>query len=315
MSCEEIAAAFQNRLEEVMCQFVSRACRDTRISNLIVSGGVAANVKMNQKLHELPELDNISVSPAMGDVGLPLGAALYAAHISGMPGILDSCQHVFLGPEYTNTEITGPLRHLDNNLITGNIDSETIAKLLADGNIVALFHGKLEYGPRALGSRSVLCRPDDISLIQRLSRDLDRPYFMPFAPSVLARLASRCFINLKGAEQTARFMNISFQATPWFKSIAPSVVHVDGSVRPSLVDETNPVLLDILEKFHALTGVPCILNTSFNRHGEPIVCSPQDALKTFLSTRVDYLAIGSFLVTNPHPETEKTGSSQLNIYQ
>jgi len=196
---------------------------------------------------------------------------------------------------------------LDNSI-------ESVVELLVEGKIVALFTGRLEYGPRALGNRSIVCRPDDRTLTTRLSKDLERPYFMPFAPSVLARLADRCFLRMNGAKKTARYMNISFQATPWFKNVAPSVVHVDDSVRPALVDDTNPMFLEILEKFYERTGIPGILNTSFYRHGEPIVCSPEDALKTFLASDIDYLAIGSFLIKNPHVSAAKTESTSIKTY-
>lgn len=242
----------------------------------------------------------------MGDVGLPLGAALQVAAVEGELTKRPAQGHVFFGPDYSSAEIESILRRSGLPFIRFQKSEEQLGNLIVQGTIVARFYGKTEYGPRALGNRSILCRPDDSALCSRLNTFLHRPYFMPYAPAVLAREANRCFENIAGAEQTARFMNIAFQATPWFKQIAPAVVHLDGSVRPQLLDETNASLCEIVEVVYRQTGIPCVLNTSFNLHGEPTICTPDDALRTFIDSAIDYLAIGNFLVSRPNRESTVT---------
>jgi carbamoyltransferase len=160
----------------------------------------------------------------------------------------------------------------------------------------------MEYGPRALGNRSILYQPNDPSVNDWLNKALRRTEFMPFAPSTLEEEAERCFLRLAGAERTARFMTITFQCTDWMKEACAGVVHVDGTARPQLVRRgDNPDYHAIIEEYRRLTGVPTVINTSFNMHEEPIVCSPEDAIRAFKLGHLDYLAIGGFLARNPAP--------------
>ncbi|MCX6710286.1 MAG: carbamoyltransferase, partial [Candidatus Woesearchaeota archaeon] len=175
-----------------------------------------------------------------------------------------------------------------------------IAELLSEGKIVARFAGKMEYGPRALGNRSILCQATDKKINNWLNKRLKRTEFMPFAPSVLKEEANNCFKNLKGAEYSAEFMTITFYCTDLMRKKAPAVVHVDNTARPQIVSEkNNPSFYKILKQYRNISGIPAIINTSFNMHEEPIVCSPEDALSTFLKAGLDYLAIGSYLVRYP----------------
>jgi carbamoyltransferase len=177
---------------------------------------------------------------------------------------------------------------------------ERIAELLAEGFVVARFAGRMEYGPRSLGHRSILYQTNDPSVNDWLNDRLNRTEFMPFAPATLVEYAARCYERLKGAEDPARFMTITFSCSPEMKAQSPGVVHVDGTARPQIVDaEGAPDLYKILTAYHRLTGIPSLINTSFNMHGEPIVCTPQDALRSFQCGNLDYLAIGNWLVANP----------------
>ena len=166
--------------------------------------------------------------------------------------------------------------------------------------MVARFNGRMEYGPRALGARSILYQTTDPSVNDWLNDRLKRTEFMPFAPATLAEHAQRCYENLSGAEDPARFMTITFNCTREMRAMSPGVVHVDDTARPQLLDpQTAPDLYRIVSAYHRLTGIPSIVNTSFNMHEEPIVCTPEDAIRAFKLGGLDYLAIGDYLIRNP----------------
>jgi carbamoyltransferase len=166
--------------------------------------------------------------------------------------------------------------------------------------VVARFAGRMEYGPRALGNRSILYRPDEPAVNDWLNKRLKRTEFMPFAPTTLAEDASKYFIGMEGAHDTSRFMTITFDCTEEMKKACPGVVHIDGTARPQLVSESdNPSYYRIVKQFKQLTGMSCIVNTSFNIHEEPIVCTPQDAIRAFKIGHLDVLAIGPFIAHNP----------------
>jgi carbamoyltransferase len=169
---------------------------------------------------------------------------------------------------------------------------------------VARFNGGMEYGPRALGNRSILYQPNDPSVNDWLNDALQRTEFMPFAPATLWEAADQCYEDVEGARNTARFMTITFPCTPWMRRHCAGVVHVDGTARPQLVRyEDNPSFYRIIDEYRRLTGIPSIINTSFNMHEEPIVCTPSDAIRAFELGHLDYLAIGSHIAENPNPLT------------
>ena len=158
----------------------------------------------------------------------------------------------------------------------------------------------MEYGPRALGNRSILYQPNDVKVNDWLNDKLKRTEFMPFAPVTMSDHANRCYKNLKGLEYTAKFMTIAVDCTDFMKETSPGVVHVDGTARPQLVSrDDNSSYYEIIEEYYKITGIPGIINTSFNMHEEPIVCSPEDASRAFIQGKLDYLAIGPFLVFYP----------------
>jgi carbamoyltransferase len=298
---EDLAASIQQLLEEAVTAFVSHWVRRTGLSHVVLSGGVFANVKVNQRIHELPEVESVTVHPAMTDAGLGVGAAFgsYARRAKARSHPFESSrlEHVYLGPSWDPGEMSIALRRAKLPMVRPGDLEARIAELLAGGSIVARYNGAMEYGPRALGNRSILYQATDASVNDWLNKRLHRTEFMPFAPVTLARSAERCYRNLKGAEYTARFMTITFDCTNWMRSKMPAVVHVDGTARPQLLDhETNPGYHRILERYERLTGLNSIVNTSFNMHEEPIVCSPEDAVRAFLEAGIDYLAMGPFLV-------------------
>jgi carbamoyltransferase len=164
---------------------------------------------------------------------------------------------------------------------------------------VARFSGRMEYGPRALGNRSILYQTNDITVNDWLNKKLKRTEFMPFAPVTLQEYASKCYINMKGAETPAKFMTVTFDCTDWMRENCPAVVHVDNTARPQIIDKNiNESYYNILYEYHKLTGIPSIVNTSFNMHEEPIVCSPSDALRAFRDGEIHCLAMENFLIKN-----------------
>jgi carbamoyltransferase len=243
----------------------------------------------------------------MGDGGLATGAALAAA----VPGIAArqmnvaprALPDVYLGADLDDEEIERALAKygLRPEPADGPIEP-VVARLLVEGYVVARANGRMEYGPRALGNRSILYHPTDPSVNEWLNTYLRRTEFMPFAPSVLYEASENCFHQVLGAEHSAEFMTITFHCTPWMQEHMPAVVHLDGTARPNLVRrERNPSYYRIIEHFHQLTGLPAILNTSFNMHEEPIVSSADDCVRAFLEGCLDYLAIGNVLVKHPEP--------------
>jgi carbamoyltransferase len=294
----DVAAAYQTVLEEVTKQMADYWLKKTGMKNIAVSGGVHANVKLNQRLREIDGVERLFVYPNMGDGGCGTGAAMLAfgrAHCTPR-----RVENVYFGPDYSEAEIKAALA--DAGLAFERLEEieDRVAQLLTEDHIIGRFDGRMEYGPRALGNRSVLYPAREPEVNQWLNHQLGRTEFMPFAPAALASEANRLFKNLDGCEKTAEFMTITFDCTEEMMRMCPAAVHVDGTARPQLVSErTNPSFHKILRGYYERSGIPALINTSFNMHEEPIVCSPADAIRAFLMGNIDYLAIGHFLV--PHP--------------
>jgi len=295
----DLAAAAQRRLEDVLTDFVQQAVRETGRRRVVLAGGSFANVRLNQRILELPEVEAVWIHPAMTDQGIALGSALavLAERKRSKPFRLVDA---FLGPEPTLAEMEGVLRESGLPYEKPGDLAGQAARLLADGKVLARFDGPLEYGPRALGNRSVLYQIQDATVKDWLNQKLQRASYMPFAPMTMAEHAARCYRQVDKALEAARFMTISLDATAWMKEHCPGVVHLDGTVRPQILrSEDNPDMYRILVEYYQLTGMPSLLNTSFNLHQEPIVASPADALKSFRLSRLDYLIMGPFLVHQP----------------
>lgn len=298
-SREDIAATAQRRLEEVVAELVRQAIRQTGLHRIALSGGVFANVKLNQRIAEVEGVQEVYIYPAMGDEGLGLGAALYAAgKRAGLHPF--RLKDAYLGPAYSDQEIESALqeegisyrRYSDQEL------AERVVDELAQGKVVALFRGRMEFGPRALGHRTILYQTTDPTVNDWLNKRLKRTEFMPFAPVTLEDQAERCYRGLAAHRYTAQFMTITCDCTPWMKQISPAVVHLDGTARPQLISrEVEPFCFDLLQRYFQKTNIPSLINTSFNMHEEPIVCSPQDAIRAFQQGHLDLMVAGPFLVT------------------
>lgn len=296
----DVAAAYQHVLEVVATNFVRYWVEKTGIDTVVLSGGVTANVKLNQRIFEIESVKHIFVYPNMGDGGCGTGAALY---YSWPGGTRESYRNVYFGPDYSDQHIAKALGDAGLSFETPQNYAATVAKLIHEGKVVARFNGRMEYGPRSLGNRSIMYHAREPEVNQWLNKRLGRTEFMPFAPVSTFESRERLYHNIKGAEHTAEFMTITFDCTEEMRRECPAAVHVDGTARPQLVKrEENPGYHDILTEYEKLSGIPCLINTSFNMHEEPIVCSPEDAVRAFLDGGLDYLAIGSFLVKNPASE-------------
>ena len=291
-------ALFENRIVELARHWV----KETGSGRICLAGGVFANVKLNQKIAEIDGVDEVFIHPNMGDGGLSVGAAMWACNpkpSSRVELVRHPLENVFLGPEYGE----GRMREvLESSGLKyqhrPNIEKE-IAGALNNGCVVARFDGRMEYGPRALGNRSIMAAPTDPKINDWLNARLKRTEFMPFAPAVMREYAKEIFPNYT-SERALRFMTLTLDVAEDWQERAPAVCHVDGTARPQLLDAVNtPSFYRTVSAYHALSGLPLVVNTSFNMHEEPIVCTPEDAVRAFKAGDLEFLALGPFWVENP----------------
>ena len=292
---KHLAASAQILLEEVTVSWVKYFLKRYKTKNIVLTGGVFANVKLNQRIHELKK--NIWIFPNMGDGGLNAGAALELYHRITKNSKTYQLPHVYLGNSYSNQEIESELKKSNLNYKHHNNIEKEIAKLLSQDKVIARFNGSMEYGPRALGNRTIIYGAKDPEVNTWLNERLKRSEFMPFAPATLFEDRDKCYKNVEGTEISAQFMTITFDCTEFMKKNSPAAVHIDGTARPQLVrKETNPSFYKVIQEYKKITGIPSVINTSFNMHEEPIVCTPYDAIRSFKQGDLDYLAIGNYLV-------------------
>jgi carbamoyltransferase len=293
----DAAYAVQKVLEEVMVAWGKKIKNITGEENLCVSGGVALNIDANKRFLDDVGFRNIFIQPAASDTGIALGCALWGAHqILGLPRFYEM-RRASLGRSYTTEEIQQALAKESDRITirsSTNIAVET-AKLIAQGKIVGWFSGGAEYGPRALGNRSIICDARDPKMKDIVNEKVKhRESWRPFAASVLAEKQREWF----ELDYPSPFMLLAAKVPPDKQKLIPSVVHVDGTCRIQAVTaEANRPYYELLRAFEQETGVPLFLNTSFNDAGEPIVETPTDALRCFLNTQMDYLVLENYLVT------------------
>jgi carbamoyltransferase len=286
----EVASAAQLVFERNMCAFVEHWVEQTGLGDVVVGGGVFANVKMNQRLVELECVNSLWVLPHMGDGGLGAGAALKAAEAK--PTALPN---VYLGFEAPRTDVYKAVKR--NNLTYTPIDLGRLADILCSGGVIARACGKMEWGPRALGNRSILAIPNDHRLNDRLNTRLQRTEFMPFAPLVRDVDVEKYFTNTEKVGPALRFMTVCTPTTKLFQQYCPAAVHVDWTARPQVLDrETSPDLYDLLTLIDKRIGHGVLINTSFNMHEEPIVCTANDAVRAFVASDLEGLWIGDSMV-------------------
>lgn len=311
LSDADLSAAVQRLLEDRIAEIIRYWGGETGIRDVVVAGGIFANVKFNQRIGELDCVDSLFVFPDMGDGGTAYGAAIYS-HVlrHGYQSKQSRLSDVYLGPDFSDEDIKRELEK-DPRIIfqrSDDIAADT-AKKLAEGCIVGWFQGRMEYGPRALGHRSILASPVDASINKWLNERMRRTEFMPFAPSCLYEYADELFeIHKPSLKRPAEFMTITFRMKDEWAKRAPAVSHVDQTARPQLVRaEVEPLYHHLLSEYLRLTGLPLVINTSFNVHEEPIVCQPTEGIKALQTGMVDVLSIGSFLATyQPESDTAHT---------
>lgn len=313
---EDLAASIQTHFESATRRYVGYWSDRTGLTDVAAAGGVFANVRVNQEILELPGVRRLFVHPHMSDGGLSVGAALAgcfpAVLETPMPSVSSPLRDVYLGQDLTEDDIQQALLQYGLNAmeIKGDIES-AVADLLTEGYVVARAAGRMEYGPRALGNRSILYQPTDPSVNDWLNKNLRRTEFMPFAPATLYEARQRCFVSVDGAEHAAQYMTITFDCTRWMREQMPGVVHLDGTARPQLVrEDVNPSFYRIINAFYHRTGLPAIINTSFNLHEEPIVNSADDCVRAFLEAKLDFLALGRHLIRHPEPLTHPLKPAQ-----
>ncbi len=293
VSPEDLAASIQKVLEDTMLRSIRNLLAKFPSKHLGLAGGVFANVRLNRLLAEQLGLDEIFIFPAMGDEGLPVGSALiYLLERDGLEIWLDRRRPlgpIFLGRDYTGA-IDPALAALPNVRRVAGAPVTEAANRLVDGKIGAIFTGRMEYGPRALGARSILANPSRRQTHDLLNQRLARTEFMPFAPVVAAERAAEVF-DVNGVNARAcQYMTIACDVRPQWRDRIPAVVHVDGSARPQTIRrDDNPLYYDIVQGFAAASGLPVLVNTSFNVHEEPIVNSPAECGKALLDGRIDFV--------------------------
>jgi len=293
----DYAAAMQRLFEDWCLQLLEahlgKVLRET--GKLAFAGGGALNVRLNQRILALDAVDELFVQPAAGDSGTSLGAAAWVAAARGER--LGKMTHVFLGPGYSNQDCLAALDAEADRIAYRLLDNPPgeAAEIIAAGHPLAWFQGRMEFGPRALGGRSILGCPSAPGMADRINEQIKfRERWRPFCPSLLDRVAG----GIIGSQHPAPFMTITFDVAPCWRTRIPEVVHKDGTARVQVVErQANPRYYALLEALERLTGNAVVLNTSLNRRGEPMVCSPKDALDMFLSSGLQYLVMEDYLVT------------------
>jgi len=298
-----LAASLQARLEEVYLGMLKKLAERTKLKAVCLAGGVAFNCAANGKIFDATPFEQVYVHPAAGDGGLAVGAAFYVWHqILGKPRSF-VMNHAYWGPGYSREEIRRAIdaRNMGQDgyaiaeLPEGDLMRRAVA-IIADGKILGWFQGRAEWGPRALGNRSIVADPRRPEMKEILNRRIKhREIFRPFAPSILAEFTAEYFEK----SHSSPFMTLAYAVRPEKREKIPAPTHVDGTGRLQTVTrEANPRYHTLISAFRDLTGVPVVLNTSFNDN-EPIVCRPEEAIDCFLRTQMDALALGNFLITKP----------------
>lgn len=294
---EQFAYMAQRTLEVKVVELIRNALARTGHTCIAYAGGVASNVKVNMLIRELPEVEDLYVFPHMGDGGLALGAALWAnQRFNGISRY--DLQGALLGPDFTDSDVRDALREYPQFTLQTPPDIvETAAELIAKGEIILWCQGRMEFGPRALGARSILARPDSAAIKDALNLKLKRRvWYQPFCPTMLQEDALEILADYNGRPNP--YMTCAYRVRPEHRATVQGVINVDGSCRPQILTSagTDPYTC-LLKAVKRKTGLGVLLNTSLNLHGEPLVCSPKDTLRTFEATEVGHLVAGHLLVS------------------
>ena len=293
-----IAAGLQLWLEETLTLWITNIMKQTGAQELYFSGGLSMNVKANKEILKIPDVKNFYVPPSGGDESLSMGGAFYLSNKFGVnPTQLDNAYLGHSVGEGESENAIKSLRRYNNIKIIENPENQYISELLVKGRILARCTGKMEFGARALGNRSILCDPSKYELIRLINENVkNRDFWMPFTPSILHERADDYLVNPKGI--SAPYMTIAFDSTHLARQHLKAAIHpYDFTIRPQIVTpDVNPEYYIIIKDFERKTGIGALLNTSFNLHGQPIVCTAQDAVHTFLNSGLDGLILPGFLI-------------------
>lgn len=297
---ENIAAATQQVFEETLFFMLNKLYKKYPSKNLVLSGGSALNSLANGKILKNTPFKNLYITPDPGDGGASLGAALYLYHhlTKTPPKLLPS---PYLGPDFTPWQVKTAIKKykLKSTLISNDKKlNDLVSDLLIRQKVIGFFQGKMEWGPRALGNRSILAAATSQEMQDIINAKVKhREMFRPFAPVILREHTKKFFITDKNIPISADYMLMVYPFKKSVQDLVPAVVHVDGSGRLQTIDQkSNPKYYQLINDYYKKTGIPLILNTSFNVKGEPIVCTPEDAIKCFLNTEIDYLVINNYLI-------------------
>lgn len=300
-----IAGAVQKMTERLLCQWVKNGVRASGLNRVVFSGGVAQNIKAGKSLMELDGVNDIFIPPAAGDTSVSIGACYYSTwrHLKNSGGdieMISPIDHLYLGPEFGRAETRAAIEArggFGNYDVSEGATAADLARLIADGKIIARCSGRMEFGLRALGNRSIMADPRSHDTVRKINQAIKfRDFWMPFTPSLLKDRADDYILNPKNV--VSRFMTMAFESTERARRDLIAALHpADFTARPQVMERReNPDYYDLLKEFERLTGVGGILNTSFNLHGLPIVLGPREALYTLENSELDGLFMNGFLV-------------------
>jgi len=299
LSREDVAASIQTAVEQIVVNWVKQLIAMKPVKYIGLSGGVFSNVKLNQCIAELEDINEVFVFPAMGDEGLPVGNCIdHLINKYGLNNIgRERLGNVYLGWNYKPQDLMCLAEKQGFKVERSDSVSKIASQELAEGKVGATFFSAMEMGPRALGARSILASPEKRDINDSINARLERTEFMPFAPYVLPEDAADVFDIDETNRYACKFMTITTRVNEKYRDRIAAVVHVDGTARPQIIErENNWLYYDILKDFKELTGIPCLVNTSFNAHEEPIINTPEEALKALKDNRVDFLVCEEGLV-------------------
>ena len=312
----DLAASLQRLTEDTLVAIAHHLWERTRVDDLCMAGGVALNCLANARIARETPFQRVFIQPAAGDAGGALGAAAHVSHSLLDEPRATTMDHAYWGPSWSTTEVRA---FLDRNAVPYTVLDDAalaraVATRLAANEVVGWFHGRMEFGPRALGARSILASPIDPQMKDILNERIKhREAFRPFAPAVLTEDAAQYF----DLDAPSPFMLLTAQVRPEMRDKIPAVTHEDGTARVQMVDRAvNPLYYDVIAEFKRQTGVAVLVNTSFNVRGEPIVCTPEDAYRCFAATDIDALAIENCIVTHKKalagpPRTAAAGAGEV----
>jgi carbamoyltransferase len=296
----QIANGIQSLTNRLIFKQIEFLLKKIKINNICLTGGVHANVAANGFLRNKLKNKNIYVCPHMGDGGLALGACALAYFQLNAKNVKYKYENIYFGDEFSDKEILKEVykTKVKFKKISYLNVSKKVARYLANNKIVAIYNGRMEFGPRALGNRSILGNASDESINQKLNKKLNRTETMPFAPIILEGFAHKMIKNYKRSDiDSCQNMTMCVDASEYMKKIAPGAVAKDGTIRPQLIKKkANKLLYNILSEYYKITKVPSVINTSFNLHDEPIVRTPSEAIRSFKISELDALIIGNYIL-------------------